>query len=543
MKYFLKVLAGVLFFMQTAAEENFDNFLDGFVNDLSVKSKQFNKVVWIAETTGARDAFDLMTELNVEVQLMYSDRGIYDKLLKWQETEAVKDPLKQRQIDVLIRNFKNYMLPKELLEKISAKESEIVRLYNSFRPKMDGRSYSESEIVDLLKNETSPVKKRRIWEMSKEVGDVLAPHVKEVVKLRNEAARLLGYQDYFQMQLSLQEVDRDWLLDIFEKLSKSSAEAYDKTLEEIETYQMQKYEVGKKELGPWAWCDPFCQEDPVETAEIDKVFKDKDIVSAARNCYRDMGFDVGPVLERSDLYERKDKNQHAFCINMDRGKDVRTLQNVKPTIRCMDTMLHELGHAVYDLGYNPQLPWLLRDHPHLLTTEAMALLAGRMAYDPIFVARYIDDSKDVALLMEKALKSKKRRQLIFSRWVLVMTNFESEMYRDPDQDLNSLWWSLVEKYQKIKMPPGRKGHSDWSAKYHIAMAPVYYYSYLLGELFASQMEEKIIKDYGAIWNKKAGAFLEEKLYKPGESMSWDKLVKYVVGRPLDADSWLRQFAR
>ena len=37
--------------------------------------------------------------------------------------------------------------------------------------------------------------------------------------------------------------------------------------------------------------------------------------------------------------------------------------------------------------------------------------------------------------------------LIFSRWCQVMLRFEKAMYENPDQDLNKLWWDLVEKYQ------------------------------------------------------------------------------------------------
>ena len=36
--------------------------------------------------------------------------------------------------------------------------------------------------------------------------------------------------------------------------------------------------------------------------------------------------------------------------------------------------------------------------------------------------------------------------LIFSRWCQVMLRFEKELYGNPNQDLNKLWWDLVEKY-------------------------------------------------------------------------------------------------
>jgi peptidyl-dipeptidase A len=257
-----------------------------------------------------------------------------------------------------------------------------------------------------------------------------------------------------------------------------------------------------------------------------------------------MGLDVQPIIQRSDMYERPGKNQHAFCINIDRVNDVRTLNNVQGTIKWMETVLHELGHAVYDLGFDQTLPWLLREPPHTMPTEAMALMAGRQAYRYEALRQLVGHPEQKEPLLKKADSSLQRRQLIFSRWVLVMTSFESELYRNPDQDLNNLWWSAVEKYQKIHRPEGREGKNDWAAKYHIGLAPVYYFSYLLGEMFASVIEEALIRQTGSVnlSSEKAGAFLQQKLFYPGNRMSWSQLVEHVSGQPLSPDAWIAQFA-
>ena len=78
------------------------------------------------------------------------------------------------------------------------------------------------------------------------------------------------------------------------------------------------------------------------------------------------------------MYPRDGKNQHAFCIDIDRRGDVRVLANLVTTHDSADTMLHELGHGVYDLGFRDDLPWLLRS-THLVATEASAILFGSLA--------------------------------------------------------------------------------------------------------------------------------------------------------------------
>lgn len=518
----------------------FVEFLNEFVPAAARKSKQLNQAMWILETTGLDDAADLKASLDTELRFLFNDSATYKKLLSWEK--ELKDPLLRRQIDILIRTFKPNQVSKNILEELAQREAALSQSYGNFRPKLDGKKVTENDIRDVLKNENDVAKRKKAWQASKDIGEELAPQILALVHLRNESAKSLGYTDYFQMQLDLQEVDGKWLLKTLDDLSEKSERAYAAVLNEIEEAQCRRFSVKKEELGPWAWAEPFCQEDPLDTRELDELVRGVDLSKAGLNFYRKMGVDVSPILDRSDMFERPGKNQHAFCVHIDREGDVRTLNNVKESIKWLETVLHELGHAIYELGFEENLPWLLKEPPHMIPTEAMALIAGRQAY----LAHSLKDlvGSDKKELLQKAEKSLKRRQLIFSRWVLVMTAFESELYRNPDQDLNALWWKMVEKYQKVRAPKGREGKWDWATKYHLGLAPVYYFSYLLGEMFASAIQEVLVKEFGAsaLDTENAGAFLKKKLFGPGNRMSWSDLVSHVTGHPLTPDAWIKEFS-
>jgi peptidyl-dipeptidase A len=435
------------------------------------------------------------------------------------------------------------MAPPELLKEIANKEADLSLSYANFRAKFDGKLVTENDLVEKLRTEKNPAIRKKVWESTKEVGDILAPKILDLVRLRNQLAKSLGFSDYFAMQMKLQEVDSEKLFAFFEELSTKSAHAYAKLLDRMEKEMSETYQVTKEDLGPWAWKDPFGQEDPL-AVNLDTLIKGTDVVQVAREFYKKMNQPVEKILEKSDLYEREKKSQHAFCIDMDRRGDVRTLDNIRPTLRWMDTILHELGHGIYELGFDSALPWLLRTPPHMITTEAMALFSGRQAYNPEFYKEFFPADKEKQVLSVKALESQKRRQLIFSRWVFVMTFFEKELYKNPEQDLNGLWWRLVEKYQGIRPPIGRESHQDWAAKYHIAMAPVYYYSYLLGEVFASSLKETILeKEKCNLWSPKAGDFLQKNLFFPGNRYRWDVLIEKVLGAPLRSDAWIKEYAQ
>jgi peptidyl-dipeptidase A len=119
-----------------------------------------------------------------------------------------------------------------------------------------------------------------------------------------------------------------------------------------------------------------------------------------------------------------------------------------------------------------------------------------------------------------------------------MTHFERALYSDPEGDLDSLWWDLVERFQLVDVPaevrdarqPGR-----WASKIHLAVAPVYYHNYLLGEMLASQLRNTIEQQCGGfVANADAGRWLVENVFARGAEASWDHIVEDATGRPLSA---------
>lgn len=529
--------------IESHMHKEFQKFIQDFIPKISKKERQLNKLLWILETTGAPDAADLYSEMSSEYQLLFHDPERLKQLTAWKQSGEITDPVSKRKLDLLLLSFKENSFPEDIIKKITEKEADIMQIYATFRPSFEGKELSENEIRQILSTEINPEKRKQVWEKSKEIGKVLAPKVKEIVKLRNQGAKSLGYDNYFEMQLELQEVDKDWLFSTFDKLFNLSNDAYKDTLEEIEQFLQKRFSVSKNELGPWAWSEPFSQEDPIGSDQLDLMVKDKDVLEISKRFYDQMGVDTKDIVKKSDFYEKEGKNQHAFCVNIDRDGDVRTLNNIKPNIRWLETVLHELGHAIYEINYDKDLTWLLKAPPHMLTTEAIAMICGRQAYSKHFLRDIVEESREE--LLDFSEKSLKRRQHIFSRWALVMTYFEAQLYENPDQDLNKLWWDLVEKYQGVKRPKDREDKPDWASKYHISLAPVYYYSYLLGECLASLLQEEIynLTKSKSLTSKEAKDLLVNKIFAPGNKYRWDIHIEKALNRPLTSDAWVKEFAK
>jgi len=226
--------------------------------------------------------------------------------------------------------------------------------------------------------------------------------------------------------------------------------------------------------------------------------------------------------------------------------------NVVNNNQWMNTMLHELGHGVYDKNIDMSLPFFLRSPAHTFTTEAIAMIFGRLSSNPYWIMENTGISQEEAdKIMEDVTNNLKLEQLVFSRWCQVMFRFEKSMYENPDQDLNKLWWELVEKYQLLKKPESRD-NADWASKIHVALYPCYYHNYQLGELLASQLQAYInsnvlnvnSSDVVSMSNSvEVGSYLLERVFRPGAKYRWNEMIRIATGEGLTARHYAGQFLK
>lgn len=536
-----------------AVEQEARAFLDAHVQRVRPLEKAMNLAYWHACVTGEQAFYDQYAEYQLALRQLLSDSAAFAKVKSFKDSEAVKDPLLARQLTLLYNQFLANQIPAELRAQIVALSTKVEQRFNTFRPTLDGRPVGSNDIAEVLRTSTDSQLRRRAWEASKEVGAKVAADLIQLAKLRNQAARALGFEDYYVMALALAEQDEENLKAIFAELAELTDEPFRRAKWEVDSVLAARYGIVPEQLRPWHYQDPFFQEAPrIYELDLDRYFQDRDVVELARTFFRGIGLGVDSVLARSDLFEKQGKNPHAFCTDIDREGDVRVLANVRNDARWMDTMLHELGHAVYDIYIDRRLPYLLREPAHAFTTEGIAELCGRLALNPSWLQSMLQLSDEQLAQCEQAmLRSARLKQLVFARWCQVMVNFERELYRDPDQDLNRLWWDLVERYQLVHRPENRNA-PDWAAKIHFSSSPVYYHNYMLGELFASQLHHYLVtavlrgvdeKGLGYVGQRRVGEFLRQRVFAPGSRYHWDELIQRATGEPLTATYFAQQYAQ
>ncbi len=510
-----------------------------------------NRAWWTANVTGKDADFSAKERAENELDQALADRDRFRRIERVYRAKP-QDPLLARQIELLYLATREKQLPAELLERLTSKANTIEKAFNVYRAKVGKEELSDSQVRETLKKSTDSQRRRQVWEASKGVGTVVIADLKELVQLRNQAARELGYPDYHVMQLALNEQDQTQVLKLFDELDELTRKPFLATKHAIDKELAKRYKVSIDELRPWHYHDPFFQEPPaVYDADLDAPFANADIVDVCRKFYRGIGLPIDDVLERSDLFEKPGKSPHAFCTDIDRQGDVRVLCNIVPNEYWMGTMLHELGHAVYSSKYIPRdLPYLVRSDSHILTTEGVAMMFERFSKSGDWLKAMGVPVQDLAQYNRSAARMRRDQLLIFSRWCQVMLRFEAELYGNPGQDLNKLWWDLVEKYQGLKRPAGRHA-PDFASKIHIVSAPCYYHNYMMGQLFACQVHRTIatqvlgaqdISNAFYTADIRVGKFMRERVFAPGKTLPWNELTRHATGEPLNAKAFAAEFS-
>ncbi len=561
MRYVLTLLAlmGTCTVVATAqeapagADGEFRDLLDAYMARFKPLTLASEAAWWEANTTGTDAAVAKKKAAEQALVDLQSDREVFAHLKALKDKGQVTDPVLSRELDVMYRQFVPGQADPQLRKRIVELENDVEQVFNVYRARVGEQTLTENDIRDILAGTTDSAAAEAAWKAYMEVGRKAEATLRELVRLRNEMARSLGYRDFYAMSLSLQEIDEAELLKLFDELDALTREPFARFKTELDAARAARFHIPADELRPWHYGDLFFQEVPEgQDVSLDDLYKNADLLELSKKYYASIGLPVDDILAHSDLYEKPGKCPHAYSVDLDRAGDVRVLANLKPNIYWADTILHELGHGVYDKGIRPDVPFLLHDAAHAITTEGIAEMFGEMSRNEEWLTDVLKvERSQVARVGLAARTSQRSGQLMFSRWAQVMVRFEHGMYSKPDQDLGKLWWDLKRRYQLLN-PPETVDRPDYAAKMHILTTPVYYHSYMLGELFAAQVRHHIAWKLLGLADPCAtsfrgrlevGTYLREQIFGPGSLYSWKELMQRATGEPLTAKYFAEQFVQ
>src|SRR5215831_2695875 len=181
--------------------------VDRIVAEVEPLHLQHNEAVWNANVTGDPAHEAESARLDAEIRKIFARGEPFHLLTEGLKAGGVADDVLQRQLVLLHHSFQAHQIPPETIERMVRLEKALESRFNNFRAELDGVRVTDNQLLDVLRLENDSGRRRRAWEASKQVGREVEGELLALVRIRNGAARDLGFANYYSMMLVLDELD------------------------------------------------------------------------------------------------------------------------------------------------------------------------------------------------------------------------------------------------------------------------------------------------------------------------------------------------
>ena len=269
--------------------------VQSFEEALRPLSQARNVAWWDSQVDASEENERRRAESELSYSDALSDPEVFAAVGKARRADG--DPLVHRQLDLMRHLMLPHQVPNALRARIVELESAVEARFSRHRGVVQGVEVDDNEIKRILRESDDPAERREAWEAAKTVGGAVADDVRELARLRNEAARALGYRDWFALSLSTDEFDEGKLLATLAEADRVTVEPFTRWKNDLDQRLARRFGCSTSELRPWHYADPFFQETPVEGAvDLDPLFSETDVVSLSRRTFDGIGLEVAGIL-------------------------------------------------------------------------------------------------------------------------------------------------------------------------------------------------------------------------------------------------------
>src|SRR5437870_6232271 len=202
----------------SSADARAKKFIEAHVAKIRPLDKAAGIAWWDANIAGKDEDFQRKEDAQNKIDAVLSDPVAFRELKSIKESGRLTDKLLARQIDVLFLSYLEKQVDPLLLREMVAKSNVIEKAFNVYRAEVDGKKLTENDVRKILKESKSSDERRKAWEGSKGVGAVVEKDLIALAKLRNQAASQLGFANYHQLMLHLNEQEQPQILKLFDEL-------------------------------------------------------------------------------------------------------------------------------------------------------------------------------------------------------------------------------------------------------------------------------------------------------------------------------------
>lgn len=535
---------------------NISDFLARLNEEYLALHTEYERLYWIS----------YMGDNTVSADFQKAQARMDDFRESTDRADAIEDFLRMEK-DETLRNrlvhwktfFDLYRTPKNLgalRERITALEDEIrlkrAEMKTGYTDPQKGKwcEVPENKLTLMIATEPDEALRRACFLGKEETAEATLDEYVELVGLRNEYARGLGFRDFYHYKARIEEqMESDELFRIFDDIRDALTPFCFGRLEEME-------KTSPNLRAPWnlryAIAGDF-------TREEDKYFPLETVLDAWGRSFSALGIGYRGGTLRLDLLERKGKYSNGFChmpvpVHYTDGKRISGEANftcnaivgqVGSGVTTGLTLFHEGGHAAHFLNMDQADVCLNTEYPPCSTAwaETQSMFLDTMFSSVEWKMRYARTLEGEAypfslyeakvkktFLLEPIAMLRMASVIEFERRVYSAENLDTETVREIARETSVRYNGFNEPSLYLLTIPHIY---SWGAS-------CAYHGYALATLALTQWREHLYDTYGYIVDNPVVGEEMTRVWKFGSGKGFAELVELATGQKLSPQAYLNQ---
>lgn len=552
--------------------------MDTFNAEYEAKHEAFEKQFWGTKMALKEGTFtaELLSETKKAMEDCLSDTVTLERAKKLLEgapqvsddASSSKETQVKKVLECIVRTCECYTMPaevKSIREGTAQLESKLEMARNQMKlgyiDPTSGEFVATSSVGlrNKLSTATEESLRKAAYEGLRSIGPfVLDNGFVEIVKQRNQLAKSLGFEDYYDYKVTHAEgFSKKRLFEILDSLKDGTTPI----MEEARANFVKLY--GNDGTKPWNM--PYMLKGSI-VAKMDPYFPFAKAVERYVRSYAAMKITYEGATMNLDLLDRQNKYSNGFChwpkvawqpIGDDESTTfIPSTTNftslADPTavgsgLTALRTLMHEAGHAAHFANIKQPSPLFGQERAptSVAYAENQSMFLDSLVEDAAWRAKYAKDPKQGNApipfeLLEEEIRSTHPFNVFPLRAMLAVSYFEKALYELPEDQMTKE--TIMDLADQVEMEiQGGPGSRPMLSIPHLVSdeASCYYHGYTLAEMSVHQTREYFLNKYGYIVdNPHVGPTLQSAYWECGNSRPFLELVKDLTGKDLTGEAWV-----
>jgi Zn-dependent oligopeptidase len=348
----------------------------------------------------------------------------------------------------------------------------------------------------------------------------LEKQVKELMKLRNKKARMLGYENYADYLLDYYGIGHQWFKDFTKSIEEKTGPVYNELLAKIkEDNDSVKYRDVMKYL---------------KRGYNPEYSMDSSIL-ILRETMSGIGINYDSIPIR---FVVKEADFGGNCIGVKIPTDFRVI--MVPGVN-FSAFMHELGHGLHG-AFTKSESAILKGYEWCFGNDPPAFYEG-MAVTMADFLKHTDWLDKYTNLTDEEIREEvkidKYSSAVWMRYNLYAILAEIEIYKNEEENHIDVVKKLFKKVFKTD-DNMRRPYSLLNTQF--IDYPCYLQNYTIADIISYQVHKTLREKFGENYvnNKEVSKFMIDNFYKYGVAKDWKKILIDATGSELDVEEYFRE---